>query len=703
MNPGNLQWVHDEIRSRLNEARLAVESHAIAPEDWQHLEHCAQLVHQVHRVLSLIGLHGAALLVEETGALAGDLLARRIECSADTHEALMRSLVDLAGHLDRLRAGWREHPLDLLQMVNDLRSARGAPLVSPGALFAPPLWRELPANAARSVRLRRPVADIVRRLRTFYQASLLAVLRAGESGARDALLQMDEILERVEMLAAGRPALRQWWVARALVQDLAGGEIELTVAVKRLLAELDAGMRNLIRDGTAALDARPAPELLRHMLYYVGSSAVRDGRSGAVKAVFQLDRLLVRSESGTGAARHAAALSAVAGPLQEQLGELEETLGAQAEHVDPDALAARVRQLAVTFGLLGADGPRKALQARAEQLQEPAEEGRAESRYLGLAEDLLRARAVVASLTRPGVAGIPDAAEIASIGYREAVAQAVAQVRNELFAVKEGLNAFAAGQAEPAELLAVADGTERSMGVLRLLGHAPAAALAPWIWVLKSAAESSRTPLERRALEQLAHAILEVEADLDEVVDASTARWVDTPRPAAARSPSPSAEHAPAPPKPCVPVAPARAVAAVPAMAATPAGAHESDEEMDEELKAVFAEEMTEVIDVLREQVPQWSGDPSRRDALVEIRRAFHTLKGSGRVVGALEVGDFAWSVEQLLNRLIEGNLGSSPRIGTLVSEAADVLPEMLVAFRSGAPLPPAVHSVRERAEAMAA
>ena len=33
------------------------------------------------------------------------------------------------------------------------------------------------------------------------------------------------------------------------------------------------------------------------------------------------------------------------------------------------------------------------------------------------------------------------------------------------------------------------------------------------------------------------------------------------------------------------------------------------------------------------------------------MRRSFHTLKGSGRMVGAQLIGEFAWSIENLLNR----------------------------------------------------
>ena len=60
------------------------------------------------------------------------------------------------------------------------------------------------------------------------------------------------------------------------------------------------------------------------------------------------------------------------------------------------------------------------------------------------------------------------------------------------------------------------------------------------------------------------------------------------------------------------------------------------------------------------------------------MRRAFHTLKGSGRVVGARRIGDFAWSVENLLNRVIDGTLERSSGMLKTLSEAIAVLPALV-------------------------
>ncbi|WP_302789668.1 Hpt domain-containing protein, partial [Escherichia coli] len=65
---------------------------------------------------------------------------------------------------------------------------------------------------------------------------------------------------------------------------------------------------------------------------------------------------------------------------------------------------------------------------------------------------------------------------------------------------------------------------------------------------------------------------------------------------------------------------------------------------MDDELREVFLEETEEVLEMLREYLPRWAAAPHGTSALSELRRAFHTLKGSGRMVRALVLGELAWA-----------------------------------------------------------
>jgi chemosensory pili system protein ChpA (sensor histidine kinase/response regulator) len=105
-------------------------------------------------------------------------------------------------------------------------------------------------------------------------------------------------------------------------------------------------------------------------------------------------------------------------------------------------------------------------------------------------------------------------------------------------------------------------------------------------------------------------------------------------------------------------------------------------EDIDEEIREVFVEEVQEEIDNLRQLLPLWQAKPEDFEALKPIRRVFHTLKGSGRLVGALVLGEFAWKIENMLNRVLDNSIAPRPEVLALVAAARDVLPELLCALR---------------------
>ncbi|MEP6881571.1 MAG: Hpt domain-containing protein, partial [Dokdonella sp.] len=109
--------------------------------------------------------------------------------------------------------------------------------------------------------------------------------------------------------------------------------------------------------------------------------------------------------------------------------------------------------------------------------------------------------------------------------------------------------------------------------------------------------------------------------------------------------------------------------------------------EIDDEIRDVFIEEVQEEIDNLRAQLPLWRSKPEDLEQVKPIRRSFHTLKGSGRLVGALALGEFSWNVENLLNRVLDRSVAPSAQVLSLVDHAINALPGQLAALRGeGAP-----------------
>ncbi len=107
---------------------------------------------------------------------------------------------------------------------------------------------------------------------------------------------------------------------------------------------------------------------------------------------------------------------------------------------------------------------------------------------------------------------------------------------------------------------------------------------------------------------------------------------------------------------------------------------------VDAELREVFLEEAEEVLQQLHEHWAQWRSDTRLRPVLVELRRGFHTLKGSGRMVHALVVAELAWSAEHLLNRMLEGRVVPSEPLLVSLEQALALFPGLLAEYAEGRP-----------------
>ena len=125
-------------------------------------------------------------------------------------------------------------------------------------------------------------------------------------------------------------------------------------------------------------------------------------------------------------------------------------------------------------------------------------------------------------------------------------------------------------------------------------------------------------------------------------------------------------------------------------------------EGIDDDIREIFLEEMQEEIDNLTEAERSWLADPSASQPLTGIRRSFHTLKGSGRLVGAGVLGEFAWKVEDMLNRVLDHSIQPDDNVQALVRHAIGALPQLLAALkgegRPDAPLSAIMHTAEQLA-----
>jgi len=129
--------------------------------------------------------------------------------------------------------------------------------------------------------------------------------------------------------------------------------------------------------------------------------------------------------------------------------------------------------------------------------------------------------------------------------------------------------------------------------------------------------------------------------------------------------------------------------ASSPALAGQPTGeaAAESEDKdnagLDDDeamVRETFAEEAGECLQAIESGLEALAADPDDQDSLTEVRRSFHTIKGSGRMARARDIAELAWIVEDTLNRCLGGSLPVSATVLEFVEQARTELRDMLAA-----------------------
>ena len=83
----------------------------------------------------------------------------------------------------------------------------------------------------------------------------------------------------------------------------------------------------------------------------------------------------------------------------------------------------------------------------------------------------------------------------------------------------------------------------------------------------------------------------------------------------------------------------------------------------DDEMREVFLEEAREVLHDAGVATADLAHAPSDLALLTTVRRAFHTLKGSSRMVGLKEFGEAAWACEQMYNTQLADHRAAGPEL----------------------------------------
>jgi chemosensory pili system protein ChpA (sensor histidine kinase/response regulator) len=111
---------------------------------------------------------------------------------------------------------------------------------------------------------------------------------------------------------------------------------------------------------------------------------------------------------------------------------------------------------------------------------------------------------------------------------------------------------------------------------------------------------------------------------------------------------------------------------------------------LDPELLGIFLEEAYDLINSTGSALHTWTEDPSDRSIAAELQRDVHTLKGGARMAGVEPIGDLTHVLEDLFEKVAEGQLEASDSMVDLLFACHDRLAQMVEQVATQKPCPPA-------------
>lgn len=704
-----LEWVKGDIAETLKQARSALDAF-VETHDSDAIAECLAAIHQVHGALQMVEFYGAALLAEEIEELTLALQAERVSQRDESIRLLQQALSQLPLYLDRVHSARRDLPLVVLPLLNDLRSARGESLLSETSLFSPQLLSiaALPDEALAQ----RAVPELHEQLRQWHQLlqqALAGLLR--EDHGPSNLEDMARVFARLEALCQGAPLLPLWQVTSALVEGMLTGVIANSPALRSLLKASDKQLKRLLAQGIGGIN-QPAPdELLKSLLFYVAKVTRPTPRMQSLKERYGLDEALpdsavVDAERARLAGPDRNAMGSVLGALCEELVRVKERLDlfvrSDRQHTDDlDALLAPLRQIADTLAVLGFGQPRKVIIDQLAVVLSLVQGHREpnDAVLMDVAGALLYVEATLAGMVGTVEPESREESRLPTTDLTQIHQLVIRESCQCLRQAKELVIDCIEADWDRQRLESLPELLSQVRGALAMIPLPRAASLMRGCtdYVDEQLMVNDAPPTQAQ-LAHFAEVISSLEYYLERMLqdpDAAGERVLELATQGLAALGYLPAEK----PWRQALVAPDGALSAEstpsqsqfdalasPITRLNPPALHRpgsllpppADEEpIDDELREVFLEETDEVLDVLHRNLPN-SAD---KTAQGEMRRAFHTLKGSGRMVRALVLAELAWAVENLLNRVLERSVALGPDVQHVLDEAVALLPELIADF----------------------
>ncbi|MBL8446248.1 MAG: Hpt domain-containing protein [Zoogloeaceae bacterium] len=723
---GPLNWVKGEIDLALDRARAAIDEAASANEPGTHLQTAQIHIHQARGALSIVGLDGLAQFAEAVDRLASALAKGEHPASVENLAVLRRGLAATANYLDELGQGAPDQPLRLARLYGELNQARGEQ-GHPADLFFPDLGISPPRREGQPAA---PTPDEEQRAlkawRSRFERGLLKWLRAPQDSQGPT--EMREAVAGIDQLATAPGARKLWWTSLAFFDSLVADPAGDLANDRKLCTRLDAQMRRLVSGSPIAIE-----RLMRDLLHHIAIRPPITAHQRQVRELYLLDGLLspaggevpdvplaplakqlrdtlvaARNAWDDFSAGKAIALTQFATAIDsanEQCADLHRPLLAELTGTirdfthwlrrDPLALTPPLA-LELASALLLPDAI----------LGAPAQDAVTRGR---VADACQRIRTFMAGGIPADDLGAAGDAAARQVEERHAAANLARELTATLSEVEQGLDTFFRNPERRADLAGLDAPLTQLAGALALLDDpAPRELIQAATVTVGAYRDGSLTP-DREGFEILAHRLSALGFFLDAIrrgparladflpaPDVPEALQDEEVAPAVAPVTAPAVVLPPAPTEPkIVSVTPEGAddedllSAALPipapsaqaqALLATP------EDALDAELLAIFVEEAHEVLATITRNLEESLANPANNVALTTIRRGFHTLKGSGRMVGLKDLGEAAWALEQTLNRWLQAEWPPTPELHAVIGQAHQLFAAWIAQLEAGGP-----------------
>ena len=712
----SLYLVSSELSSTLADARHSLEDYAEGNGGRESLGHCAEQIHLVRGALRIVEVYGAALLAEEMEYTLDHLLESTSgQVNEDGVEALTRAMVQLPAYLDQLQTGGRDIALVLLPLLNDLRAVRGKPLLSEGTLLLLNVAPDRDAGpSAPNTAPDQELQATATKLRPSFQVALLGWIKNERLDHN--LAKMHTISRALEGSASVDVAYQLWFVVSGLLEAVSVGGLDNTVALKRLLGQVDRQLKLVIDGGESSLANAPPVDLMNNLLFYVARSTKSTERVEAIRGSFGLNDFLP-GEAELQQVRDGLAgpsvklMRTVAAAIKEDLSSVKDALDifvrtgmSNVEDLKPQLDL--LKKIGDTLGVLGLGELRDRIQAEVGELNTiiAADNVHDEQILLNMASTLLAVEdSLDQQLVQLAMSGGQDSPTEEESEYQHVTQAVVRECIVNLAHIKDAVTDLLNESSDSRAIDQMGPELKGIVAGLTLLERTRAAAVATRLGEIVNTHLTDGAPgLGTKLLDRLADAMVSLEYYLETLLAGRSDPWYMLDN---AESCLQVLDNSLAPVEsaPEVEPTPEPAPAAKPKPPATPPPVMEPGEDYaDPELVELFIEEAKEELAAISRSFPQWREGQADSQALITMRRSFHTLKGSGRMVGAKLLGEFSWGVENLLNRLINQTLTITDPMVEFIDECVAVLPQLVEQLEIGTAPRSDIHLLMKQAEAFA-